>query len=108
MSDQPTPTRTILMQDICAVAGYRPGDDGKLALPNTQEAADAIAVAARGIVLDGRADWQPGDPQVGDITLSGAGPVWAYLCVQHALHGLARSLTYASPAATIRVHGHHG
>jgi hypothetical protein len=36
-------------------------------------------------------------PPGGDITLTGAGPVWLYLCLAHTLHGVARSLTYDSP-----------
>lgn len=32
-----------------------------------------------------------------DITLTGAGPIWLYLRLAHALHGKARSLTYNSP-----------
>lgn len=32
-----------------------------------------------------------------DVTLTGPGPVWVYLAVAHALHGLAKSLTYDSP-----------
>lgn len=35
----------------------------------------------------------PGD----DVTLTGAGPVWLYLRIAHALHGRARTLTYDSP-----------
>jgi len=32
-----------------------------------------------------------------DVTLTGPGPVWLYLAVAHALHGLAKSLYYDSP-----------
>ena len=32
-----------------------------------------------------------------DIILTGAGPVWLYLKIAHALHGKARKLTYRSP-----------
>jgi hypothetical protein len=32
-----------------------------------------------------------------DVTLTGAGPVWLYLAVSHALHGKARRLCYSSP-----------
>lgn len=32
-----------------------------------------------------------------DVTLTGPGPVWLYLSVAHALHGIAKSLTYESP-----------
>ena len=34
-----------------------------------------------------------------DVVLTGPGPVWLYLAVAHALHGVARSLTYDSPAS---------
>lgn len=32
-----------------------------------------------------------------DIVLTGAGPVWLYLKIAHALHGKAKSLRYRSP-----------
>ncbi len=32
-----------------------------------------------------------------DIILTGAGPVWLYLKIAHALHGRARKLIYRSP-----------
>ena len=32
-----------------------------------------------------------------DIVLTGAGPVWLYLKIAHALHGKARRLIYRSP-----------
>lgn len=32
-----------------------------------------------------------------DVVLTGPGPVWLYLVVVHALHGVAKSLTYDSP-----------
>lgn len=32
-----------------------------------------------------------------EVVLTGAGPVWLYLKVAHALHGKARKLTYCSP-----------
>jgi len=32
-----------------------------------------------------------------DVILTGQGPVWLYLAVAHALHGVAKSLTYDSP-----------
>jgi hypothetical protein len=31
------------------------------------------------------------------VVLTGQGPVWLYLAVAHALHGLARRLEYDSP-----------
>jgi hypothetical protein len=35
--------------------------------------------------------------QGNEIILTGAGPVWLYLKVAHALHGLANKLIYRSP-----------
>jgi len=32
-----------------------------------------------------------------DVVLTGQGPVWLYLAVAHALHGVVRSLAYESP-----------
>ena len=32
-----------------------------------------------------------------DVVLTGAGPIWLYLRLAHALHGKARSLCYESP-----------
>lgn len=32
-----------------------------------------------------------------DVVLTGAGPVWLYLKIAHALHGKAKSLKYRSP-----------
>jgi len=32
-----------------------------------------------------------------EVVLTGAGPVWLYLKIAHALHGKARKLTYRSP-----------
>lgn len=32
-----------------------------------------------------------------DLVLTGAGPVWLYLKIAHALHGKARKLLYRSP-----------
>ena len=32
-----------------------------------------------------------------DVVLTGAGPIWLYLKIAHALHGKARKLTYHSP-----------
>ncbi|MCS7214793.1 MAG: CRISPR-associated protein Csx3 [Thermodesulfovibrio sp.] len=32
-----------------------------------------------------------------DIILTGAAPVWLYLKIAHALHGIARKLIYRSP-----------
>ena len=32
-----------------------------------------------------------------EVVLTGAGPVWLYLKIAHALHGVARKLIYRSP-----------
>jgi len=32
-----------------------------------------------------------------NVVLTGPGPVWLYLAVAHALHGVAKSLSYDSP-----------
>ncbi|MGH8007324.1 MAG: CRISPR-associated protein Csx3, partial [Candidatus Binatia bacterium] len=32
-----------------------------------------------------------------DVVLTGAGPVWLYLKIAHALHGKAKKLIYRSP-----------
>jgi len=32
-----------------------------------------------------------------DVVLTGAGPIWLYLKIAHALHGKARRLIYRSP-----------
>lgn len=34
-----------------------------------------------------------------DVVLTGAGPVWLYLKLAHALHGKARKLIYRSPVS---------
>lgn len=34
-----------------------------------------------------------------DVVLTGPGPVWLYLKVAHALHGVARKLIFRSPVA---------
>jgi CRISPR-associated Csx3 family protein len=34
-----------------------------------------------------------------EVVLTGRGPIWLYLRLAHALHGVARSLSYRSPEA---------
>lgn len=34
-----------------------------------------------------------------EVVLTGAGPIWLYLKVAHALHGKAKRLVYRSPAS---------
>jgi hypothetical protein len=42
------------------------------------------------------------------VTLTGAGPVWLYLRVAHALHGKALVLNYISPASgTVEIFNHN-
>ncbi|MCP5535449.1 MAG: hypothetical protein H7A51_04345 [Akkermansiaceae bacterium] len=36
-------------------------------------------------------------PPGSDVTITGHGPVWLYLRLAHALHGIARILIYDSP-----------
>jgi CRISPR-associated Csx3 family protein len=33
------------------------------------------------------------------VVLTGRGPIWLYLRLAHALHGVARTLTYRAPEA---------
>jgi CRISPR-associated Csx3 family protein len=41
--------------------------------------------------------------QGNDVVLTGAGPVWLYLRLAHALHGKCKSLSYDSPVTGIVV-----
>ena len=42
-----------------------------------------------------------------DVVLTGAGPIWLYLKLAHALHGRVRSLHYDSPVTgTIEIFNH--
>ena len=94
---------TLTFNQIAFQAGFTPGPDGKLNLPATQDAADALASAA--VTLVG-GDWNPGDDTVA-VILTGAGPVWGHLAIAHALHGRAVKLTYAAPnAPAIVIFGH--
>jgi CRISPR-associated Csx3 family protein len=56
------------------------GEQAKLALIHDYES-QAIELAGLG----------------NNVTLTGAGPVWLYLRLAHALHGKCRSLSYDSP-----------
>jgi hypothetical protein len=43
-----------------------------------------------------------------DVVLTGAGPVWLYLAVAHALHGKARALYYDSPVTgKVKIFNHN-
>lgn len=93
--------KTLTFAAIAAAAGFVPEADGKLNLPATQATADALAKAASDIV----GEWMPGDERIA-ATLTGAGPVWGYLAIAHALHGRVTALHYAAPNAEIKVFGH--
>ena len=84
--------RTITFTDFAIQAGFTPGPDGKFNLPPTQATADAFAKAAEVIL----GEWQPGDDRIA-VTITGAGPVWAYLTIAHSLHGRCAALQYAAP-----------
>jgi len=45
--------------------------------------------------------------QGNDVILTGPGPVWLYLKIAHALHGIAKSLAYALPVTGIVVIFNH-
>jgi hypothetical protein len=94
--------KTLLFGDIAAAAGFLPDGTGKTVLPANQQCAQDLADASVRI-LGGM--WGPGDERV-DLTISGAGPVWAYLVIAHALHGRVVRLTYAAPNAEIVVFSH--
>ena len=92
---------TLQFAQIAACAGFAPAADGKLNLPATQDTAFALARAAVGLLPP----WRPGEPAP-DVILTGAGPVWGYLCIAHALHGRAIRVKYAAPNAEIVVFSH--
>lgn len=94
-------TMTLTIAEVAAAAGFVPGADGKLNLPATQQTADALAAAAVALI----GEWKPGDEGT-EVVLTGAGPVWGYLAIAHALHGRVVRLTYAAPNATIVVFSH--
>lgn len=93
--------KTLTFAAIAAAAGFAPEADGKLNIPATQATADALAKAASDIV----GEWMPGDERT-SVILTGAGPVWGYLAIAHALHGRVTALHYAAPNAEIKVFGH--
>ncbi|NCA72715.1 MAG: hypothetical protein EOM91_22190 [Sphingobacteriia bacterium] len=83
---------TLDFAQIAYRAGFKPGNDGRLNLPATQLAADALCHAALSLLPD----WAPGSPAI-DVILTGAGPVWGHLAIAHALHGRAARLSYVAP-----------
>jgi len=62
---------------------------------STLYAADGTAKLAKLSEYEAMAVEQAGAGE--HVTLTGAGPVWLYLRIAHALHGKAKSLTYDSP-----------
>ena len=95
-------TMTLDFANIADHAGFTPGPDGRLSLPATQAPADALARAALDLV-----PWAPGQEPF-EAVLTGAGPVWGYLAIAHALHGRATRLTYSAPNAGAIVVFNHG
>ena len=81
----------IEFENLANVCGYHAGDNGRLNLPATQHTADQLAKMACSF-----SPWTPGDDPL-DIVITGAGPVWAYMAIAHALHGRARKLIYKAP-----------
>lgn len=55
---------------------------------NNAKLADLDAYIRQALTLAGEGN---------DVVLTGAGPVWLYLKIAHALHGKARTLIYRSP-----------
>jgi hypothetical protein len=98
-------SRSVILpfSEVCRLAGFTAGADGRLNLPVQQETVDALTRAAAEALLP----WRPGDDYI-DVTLTGPGPIWAYLAVAHGLHGVGRSLTYAAPNAAPVVIWRHG
>lgn len=93
--------KTVNFDEIAALLGFRPGPDGRLNIPATQEVADKIEA----VTMEAIGHWNPGDDHL-DLTITGAAPVWAYLKWGHALHGRVVKLTYSSPNATIVIFRH--
>lgn len=85
-------TMTLDFTAIAQHAGFEPTADGRLNLPASQSTADDLANAA----LEMAGEWKIGDAPLA-VTLTGAGPIWAYLRIAHALHGRAVRLDYAAP-----------
>ena len=91
----------LTIEDLASRAGYALSANGKLDLPAVQLTADKLA----SVVGEALGQWKPGDEPT-EVTITGAGPVWAYLAIAHALHGRATRLVYASPNATIEIWNH--
>jgi hypothetical protein len=84
----------LTFEAIALKAGFVPNLDGKFSLPATQETADKLGAAALALLPE----WQVGDPAV-EATITGAAPVWGWLCIAHSLHGRVSKLIYAAPNA---------
>ena len=89
-------------ESIAVAAGFVANSDGKFNLPATQETADKLASASVSLLPE----WNPGQDPI-DACITGAAPVWGWLCIAHALHGRVRRLEYAAPnAPSIVVYAH--
>ena len=62
-------------------------------------AADETALLAHLPEYERKAVEQLPKDTIVDVCLTGGGPIWLYLRIAHALHGLVRVLSYSSPAA---------
>lgn len=98
--------KTKLMEfcDVARAAGYEPGPGGKFNLPAAQQTADRLADAAESLLGP---QWLPGTEATA-VVLTGAGPVWGYLAIAHALHGRVARLCYAAPNAPLIEIWSHG
>lgn len=95
--------QTLTFESIAVAAGFAANPDGKFNLPATQETADKLASASVKLLPE----WVPGMEPI-DACITGAAPVWGWLCIAHALHGRVRSLVYAAPntpGITVFAHG---
>jgi hypothetical protein len=89
-----TPNQLLLtFEEIAAHSNYHPDAQGRLHLPNAQVTADSLAASALALLPP----FNPARPRPVDLTLTGGGPIWAYLVIAHALHGRVRSLRYSAP-----------
>lgn len=86
------------MELLYSRAGFAKKADGSFVLPNNQSTADTLAVLAQEAVCLYHAPV--------DLVITGAGPVWAYLKIAHALHGKVARLTYKSPVIEVEIFNH--
>lgn len=85
---------TIDFTQISEKAGF-PAIDGRVNLPATQEVAEKLGAAMKSLLPA----WGLGSEPV-DVTVTGAGPVWAYMVLGRACHGAVRGLRYTAPNTT--------